>query len=616
MARPRPRTAGALLVALALALLRVAEPRAVGAEPRSRSARRVSAEAGRAAGGPQAYLHLMRAELATARGDHPAAEEALQLALVHDPESLHLTLALIRNQLARGKDARVERLLERARELGGERLETLRLSAAWARHRGRSTEAMAALARAHRLAPAELAVALELAALLEAGERADEATRVLLEAAERSPTSTAPLLEAARLEGLRRGPEAAVTLLQRARSRSPADVEVTIRLGAALERLGRGAEALELWATLLEATTPRAGPLFEAARLALLLGRAPRAAEWLSLAEALEPGATTERRIAVLYAAHGPPDEAVRRLERSLALRPGDDELRYWLGRVELTRGRLGPAHAALESVGATSSRHVEARVLLARSLLASGDPARAERAIESALSRHPGDDALLAGWVRLRAARGAREDALAELARRRVEQPSAPALLLAQVQLLFDAGRGEEARRVASSALASGAPREQALPLMVEVLLELDERAAAAELLEREQRIAPIPFAALVVRARSLLGRKSGARELERTLSEARALEPWSPQVAELSASALLGTAPDAARGLVERHLTLHPERWRLHALHAQALAALGDHPGARTAWREAARAARGAWSEWCSPRERARLEARSAEP
>lgn len=152
--------------------------------------------------------------------------------------------------------------------------------------------------------------------------------------------------------------EGAMRSLQRAIECEPRQPEAYLQLAALLELQGASQRAETIYRDLLEVRPRLPGPHQELARLAL---------------------------------ARGDGAEAAQHLSTLLELEPWRDDVVIQAATLSLNRGGLVEAASLLRSLLARSPRHGEARRLLIRALLASGDTGGAGRQLEAL--RLEGDD-------------------------------------------------------------------------------------------------------------------------------------------------------------------------------------------------------------------------------
>lgn len=422
-------------------------------------------------------MHYLRARLALAHDDAPAAVEELRLALAHDESSAHLHVAYAEALSRAGDRERAEAEARRAVSLaeGGPTEPRARMALA------------EALARRERLddAAAELALAVraEVARAHGGGAEVDpEPWRLLARvdlarsdaaAAERAvdalaafdlAASAAGLREVAQWRAERHDGEAAERLLRRAIERAPSDGDALKMLARVIEPRRR-AESRALLERAAAADPNDVDALLALGRLALADGDAGAARAWLRqvLAVDADEGGARVRVASTFLEAHRPAD-ALDAL--------GDGERG---GQVAFLRGvalqrlrRYGEAAAAYRAVPSSEADlYLSARANLAWCLSFAGKHSAASRALEQPLAAHPDDLRLVTtGAVVLQRAGRAAE--AVELVRRALpsheEDGSAVAELYdALATSLEKAGRRGEAL-AALEKLAASRPRDPAI--------------------------------------------------------------------------------------------------------------------------------------------------------
>lgn len=353
----------------------------------------------------QAYYHALRAALAKAKGDLPAAAEALQLALVYDHESLELTLRLGRISLSLDRVGRARKMADKARQLGARRSGVALLRADVALAEGRIEKARRILVRAERRETEGIDIALKLGRLFLAQGEAAAAIPVLRRAVNRLPQSTEPLQVLAEVHRALGDLPGATKALSRALARSSADTSVRILLSDSYEREGNLSEAFALWKAYPEAPSAEHRGLLTATGVALLLkAEAPKL-----LPRLLELARTQAQReaVALMLAEVGQLETALPLLEEVSAKSPTPGTVDLVLGRTLYGLGKDKKALSVLEGVGVnTRAAYVPARALVAEIHIAAGRHKRAHQALLVAL-RHFPNEATLVGWLAVAHARG-----------------------------------------------------------------------------------------------------------------------------------------------------------------------------------------------------------------
>lgn len=332
-----------------------------------------------------AYYHAMRAELARANGELELARQSLRLALVYDPASPELHLALAEVQLTLG-EGEPDRLIQRAIQLDPNRAGGWTAKGDLLARRGKRRAAERAYQRALRIepdSPAGLRAARELAVSYQRSGRPELARRTLERAAAvQGPEAILLLatldLEEGRLEEAQRG------LLQLAGRGGP---ELGRRVAERLGWLLRFDLAHELHQGSLRAEDERLRitdrDLRTALNLALLAGDRDEA---LRLFERSSARASVEerRRATAAFLRAG----RAEWLREELARRGGDGspEPDIFVLALETAAGGSPAALAAR----AADPRTPVGRVLLAEALLRRGDANEARRSLEPMSTAEP----------------------------------------------------------------------------------------------------------------------------------------------------------------------------------------------------------------------------------
>ncbi len=360
----------------------------------------------------QAYYHALRAALAEAKGDLPAAAEALQLALVYDHESLELTLRLGRVSLALDRVGRARKMADKARRLRPRRPAVALLRADVALAEGRIDKARKILARAERRETEGIEIAMKLGRLLLDQGGPAAAVPVLRRAVNRLPQSTQALQLLAEVYQAQGNLRAAVKTLSRALARSPADTSVRMHLGDVYERKGRLEDAFELWRHDPEGHSQQQAAILSATRVALLLNdRAPDLR--LRLSEASRTQSQREL-VAMMLTEVGHFRAALPLLKAALVHSPASASLDLALGRTLYSLGEDKLALSVLERVSANApDAFVAARAFVAQMHIGAGRHQRARLALQVALHRFPKAPALVAQLAIAHARQGDPQQAL-----------------------------------------------------------------------------------------------------------------------------------------------------------------------------------------------------------
>lgn len=581
--RPRLIAAGAAVLALTLST-RVGFPEP--ARPSASRTRRPEPQPKRYVSA-QAYFHALRAEVLTARGDDAGAAEALQLALVYDPESYHLTLWLARLTWKIGRGARVERLVERAMRLEPRRAGPWLLRGQIDRATGKLERAERAFERAAQLEPSSeegVEAAIALADSYEARGQRDRAVQVLRRAAVRAPKDRRLAEQLSGRQLLRGELGAAITTLERGAPDAP-------RLLELYALAGRWREAAAIWRRRVEATPTDPDVLLAAARAELGLAEQARA---LALIEQALQHAPAERLLAgEILAEAGAHAAALPLLEAAVATTPGG-AARLRIAKHFAAAGQLPKAAELAASIPADDPVFAEAADFRLQALGIAGRP----------LPRTTGDgthDAILE--AQLRAASGDGAAAIQQLEQLAALGSTAePLIALAEVEACVGdfASAVDRLEGAALTRPAQAAELDLARALLhARAGSALRSERLAAALFDKD----PQNLTALGLLARLRAGRKARLREIEARLLQASLHAPSDPRLLAARGRVLAAQGRSGAgAALLERAARLEPLDPLVQEYLGDALHASGDTTRAGEAWARAA-AAYEAQARRCSP-------------
>lgn len=312
--------------------------------------------------------------------------------------------------------------------------------------------------------------------------------------------------------------------------------------------------------------------------------------------------AARERSAAREASRRGRPEEAIERLERALALHPGDPALHFALGAACEAAGDVARARAAYEAAWARDPDAVDPRVALASLLAGAGEVERAQAHVDwlsdparaARVRPHAGAVALLA--CRLARGRGDVEAARRAAAHALGIAPRSLPAIAARVEIALGTGEVDRALDLARRATAV-APGDPEARVLLSRALELagDLEGALAALDAPATRAVPDPSRMHPRRASGPLSTSSGPR-----MHAGRAADGWGtgeedadpPAAARLALRrvevlARLGRAAEATAAARELPETAG-EAAREHA-RGLAAAARGDLAGAAASFRRA---------------------------
>jgi tetratricopeptide (TPR) repeat protein len=398
---------------------------------------------------PRAYAHYLRARVAEAAGDLRTAVEEMRSAVVFDPGSASLHVALAELLARTGQIGRAESEARRAASLAPEG------PAAWEAHLllgkaavldRRPGDAIRELRRSIELqvaqagkVPAEDAVlepeAWRLLAQvrLEGGDEA-AAERVLDELGARRPADGAAAIRELGMYHLEKGRTVrAEALFRKAVALERRDVESWRQLARLAEKADRPDDARRAWEDLLREDDDDPEALLALGRLALGAGDASAARAWFDrLLNVSRDEAAARSAAAFAWLDAHRPGEALAIVDSGL--RTGSEpRLHYLRGLALQDLRRYGDAADAFGAV-ATDDAELDAAARAARVgvLVQAGRVEEAEKAVDAALAAHPGDARLQAAraFVLERTGRSAEAVAYLGAALRKAGPGKAPSSL------------------------------------------------------------------------------------------------------------------------------------------------------------------------------------------
>ncbi len=424
---------------------------------------------------PRAYAHYLRARVAEAAGDLRTAVEEMRSAVVFDPGSASLHVALAELLARTGQIPRAETEARRAVALSPDG------PAAWEAHLllgkaavidRRPGDALRELRRSIELqvaqarnVPPEEAVydpeAWRLLAQvrLEGGDE-PVAERTLDELAARRPAEGAAALRELGMYHLEKGETPrAEALFRKAVTLERRDVDAWRQLARIAEKADRPDDARKAWEDLLREDDDDPEALLALGRLALGAGDASAARAWFDrLVLVSRDEAAARSAVAFAWLDAHRPGEALAVVE--VGLRAGSEpRLHYLRGLALQDLRRYGESADAFAAV-VTDDADLDAAARAARVgvLVQAGRWEQAEAVVDAALAAHPGEARLLAARAFLLERSGRAPEAVAYLtaALRDADPRKAPATLyeaLANAQ--EKAGDADGAVRTMQSLLA-----------------------------------------------------------------------------------------------------------------------------------------------------------------
>jgi len=328
-----------------------------------------------------AYRHFIAGKVAMERGAFAHAERELREAVLHDPSSVSLQVALGRAQLAAGNLSFARRTAERALQLDGESLSALKLLAGLQQAAGEAERAERSFAQALSLYPQDLEAATGLAGLLI--ERGALEAALLVYRALQTESQGAfaqwvglgrALERARRLHAARRAFEQAFAL-------QPASAEIAEDLARVAFAAGDRSASIFYSRETLRLDP---GRMEVHLRLSRLLGDEGRLEEALSHERELlsihSEASELLVQTALLAIARGAFSLARERLSQGLLRTPTRLDLHYFLGTVHELQGEFAQAEEDYAIALGDSRREEDARLALASLLFRRGEAAQAKR--------------------------------------------------------------------------------------------------------------------------------------------------------------------------------------------------------------------------------------------
>ena len=223
-----------------------------------------------------------------------------------------------------------------------------------------------------------------------------------------------------------------------------------------------------------------------------------------------------------------------------------------------------------------------EARFLLARALLESGDPASAETEARKALaSKYPEND-VLPVLVRAVVAQGQFRKAVDEFGNAKLSDPAAQAQVLTLIAVAWQSlGEFDKATAVADAALAAKPDSVQALVAKAGILTQGNDLPGAIALLDKALATSPSNPEASVLKAEILRAQRKPAEAI--ALLDASAKANASDMVTRFAlVGKLIGVGQDdRAAAVVEEMKKIAPGDFR--TVYSDALASFAHHDSAR---------------------------------
>jgi putative PEP-CTERM system TPR-repeat lipoprotein len=394
---------------------------------------------------------------------------------------------------------------------------------------GRIADAEAQLMSAYELDPAHVAINRALATFYLGTDRAQRAEEHLRVVVDSTGTPAAQLMLADYYLSLGR-PDAAVPVLDQAAGSRDGYAEARSRLATIAYQAGRTAEGHQLIDETLKtepssgrALLTKAGFLFQEGKLMPALDRARAALD-------ADPDSLPSRyMLGSIYKQQNDLQSAQRQYEEILRLNPESIAAQMELATVHMARGATEPARAAAEVAAKARPRNIDAQIVLLRSLIASGDVARADPLMTALVGTagDRGDLQWMAGMLQLR--KGNRTQARAYFDRALTLQPDAIEPLDGLIALDLASGQGAAARARIDAQLRARPKSAGLLMLAARVYSTLEDFPAAERAAKAAITIDPREPAAY----EQLMRGYASQGQLERGLRELEAMAQRDPAAA-----------------------------------------------------------------------------------
>ncbi|RMG14227.1 MAG: tetratricopeptide repeat protein [Deltaproteobacteria bacterium] len=485
----------------------------------------------------RAYLHYLEGTLALEAGDFGRAESELTEALIHDPDSVEVRLALARAQWLRGRQAQARANARQVVEEAPDYVAGLRFWAEILRLDGDAAGAGKVLERVIRLAgPDPETVSLLTRIYLDAGQ-VRRAWRLHERLAREKEAPAEHWVDLARGLDRRGDLEGARRAVARALAADPNSGHAHEYRGRLCARVGDVDCAFEAYRRAVELEPERAGLLLDAARLLAGAGRTQAAFAAEELALAADPDSAALRAEAARLAmARDDVEVAARRLDAALRLDPHNDEARFYRAWLAEEAGDFDAAARDYAQVRGPRYRD-EARVRLAVVWAQQGRSAEALAELERLAAERPQDGrvglALAAAKAEVLEAKGDLPGAIEALQAALPKAGPARGMLLYRLATLLDeAGREGEALERMQEVLESDPRHAGALNYVGYRYAEQGIRLGEAERLVR-RALAVEPDNGYIVDSLGwVLFRQGRLAEALETLERAARLLPEHPVV------------------------------------------------------------------------------------
>jgi tetratricopeptide (TPR) repeat protein len=438
---------------------------------------------------------------------------------------------------------------------------------------GHPFAAMWEYAEARRLAPAETALPLRLAAVLRAAGAVDLATAQLVEALQARPDALELRRELAGLHLATAEPQRARSLLEARREAVWRDASAVLILGRARQASGDDAGAMAAFqrALALESQSPEA--FYRRGRLELRQGQFDEARDAFFRALLYDPRRPEYPFYAGMTCLRQPGPQSLARASRffrdTLALRPNDAPAHYEAGVALERMGRRSPALTQYSMATVADPQATEPLPALSRALAAAG--------------RTPDAHHFLGRYYDLK---DRPVEAIREYERMQAAAPESvePALLIGQVYVRTL--QSEKAIAVTGAALKRHPHDPELIERLAVLKINRGDWAAARRLLQEWLAVEPKASRPCWLLGRCAIGELKYPEAVS-WLEKAVALEPRNPHYLGFLGAGLLKLGTPAGReraaGILAQAVSLAPNEAEYRDLYGQTLQQLGRYDEAR---------------------------------
>ncbi|WP_299616411.1 XrtA/PEP-CTERM system TPR-repeat protein PrsT [Pelagibius sp.] len=362
-----------------------------------------------------------------------------------------------------------------------------------------------------------------LAQLLRAADRADEAVSVIEEALKQSPEDPALLLVYATLARSAGDEAKAQSLLRRILDNNPDAWQARALLARSLSETGDFAEAVAVGESALDAN-PNNPQLTKTVGLALL--KSGEVSEALTLLDRLVSKTPTDARAheyrSLALIQLGRTEEAWTAIEKAARLEPDNAAIKLAQANLLFLLGRLDESQELVSALKQDAPEDERLLVIEGKIALEEGRPEQAAAAFEAALAKDA-NSLIFLDLVHARFQAGQGERGLASMADWVAENPQDAVVRHRQAEYLMALGRWEEAAESYEAVLARQPNDARALNNLAWVKIELGDSQSALAAARRAADLVPQSISVSDTLAMALLhaGQELDAIELLKTITE-----------------------------------------------------------------------------------------------